>query len=988
MGATGQSITLANSIIGVGVLAMPFCFQQCGIILATLLLLLMGLVSRLSSYFLLKSAIMARRRNFEFLAFHVFGPAGKMAVEVGIIGFLMGTCIAYFVVVGDLGPQIIAKMFNINQSDMLRTSIMVVVSVACVLPLGLLRNVDSLSNVSAATIAFYFCLVLKVVSECMGGSVRWGQVQLWRGDGVLQCISIFSMALSCQTQLFEIFECMPSVSLEKMNGVTKTAINICTGVYFTLGLFGYIAFCSQPISGNILMSLSPTMSSDVIKLGFVLSVACSFPLVIFPCRASLYSFLYRKVHSSHHDHIVNNSIPSCQFRCITVMIVAVSLCVSLLLPNVEVVLGLVGSTIGVLVCVVFPAACFLHLTVKENNERLLAKAVVIFGLAILILGTYANLQAAEQQADKYDPRHLSQEKIDRIVEEYFEAQRLKNHQDPDAAAMPIANGNKMEPRDEVAIQNGLDSEVQPPNPVPPDEPNQKDSKIPVQEKVKPEIKMEYKSKEIVEENKSNTHPKNLQKVNGDSKIPIDAVKLEKPPEDQAKEEEKKEDQLDMMKQQQLIETIKQHGEEQKELIKEQKEILSEIIKTKEELKQTKKEVNSDEAKKIAVESIQKIAAVAINSLNAVTEKPAVNNIKLEDKNALPLEKIANDAVQQIAKKAVESIVAIKETVKEEPEVPKVEIKPIDNGNQVPVQNNIVNNPVSGQKIISNDPILNAIANNVPLNINNNPPVVNKDVPKAPETIQNNANNSVPNNAAPNVQNAQENGQSAAETIPINVAEIKQNAQAPNIVVAPVPNEVIQQSQVAENVPNVINSAPAQAIPVAQKPDQPLPQVVNKPQQKVHLHSPDEPESYIQGEDAQVQKNEVNNLKPISSIDPNVPLAVAMNANSKIAISASNKEDSKSNVPQQDHIPNIPNAVNDNAVNAPAINIPVPNVQVNEQNPHQIRHKREVIDKAPSSNMLNNLDILPKVDLNDALSQRLPVEIVIRRSLKSIQEDER
>lgn len=43
-----------------------------------------------------------------------------------------------------------------------RTSIMVIVSLVCVLPLGLLRNVDSLSNVSAATIAFYFCLVMKV----------------------------------------------------------------------------------------------------------------------------------------------------------------------------------------------------------------------------------------------------------------------------------------------------------------------------------------------------------------------------------------------------------------------------------------------------------------------------------------------------------------------------------------------------------------------------------------------------------------------------------------------------------------------------------------------------------------------------------------------------------------------------------------------------------------------------------------------------------
>lgn len=31
MGTTGQSITLANSIIGVGILAMPFCFQQVSI---------------------------------------------------------------------------------------------------------------------------------------------------------------------------------------------------------------------------------------------------------------------------------------------------------------------------------------------------------------------------------------------------------------------------------------------------------------------------------------------------------------------------------------------------------------------------------------------------------------------------------------------------------------------------------------------------------------------------------------------------------------------------------------------------------------------------------------------------------------------------------------------------------------------------------------------------------------------------------------------
>ena len=37
-------ITLANSIIGVSILAMPYCFKQCGIILATIMILLSGML--------------------------------------------------------------------------------------------------------------------------------------------------------------------------------------------------------------------------------------------------------------------------------------------------------------------------------------------------------------------------------------------------------------------------------------------------------------------------------------------------------------------------------------------------------------------------------------------------------------------------------------------------------------------------------------------------------------------------------------------------------------------------------------------------------------------------------------------------------------------------------------------------------------------------------------------------------------------------------
>ncbi|XP_034184314.2 uncharacterized protein LOC117606213 [Osmia lignaria lignaria] len=391
-------MTLANSIIGVSVLAMPFCFKQCGIVLATLVLILSGILSRLACHFLIKSAVMSRRRNFELLAFHAFGHMGKFLVELFIIGFLVGTCIAFFVVMGDLGPQIVGKVIDKNPED-IRTSLLVTTSVFIVLPLGLLRNIDSLSSLCTATIIFYLCLILKIVAESMQHIFAgdwYEHVYYWRPSGILQCVPIFSMALFCQTQLFEIYETIPNVSLEKMNEVVRGALNICTGVYLCVGFFGYIAFCTQPFTGNILMSFEASLSSEMIKMGFVFSIAFSFPLVIFPCRASLNSLLFRRVYT-HEPSI--NYLPETRFRCLTVTIVTVSLITGILIPNIEFVLGLVGSTIGVMICLIFPAIFFISISSKHTNERLLAQVILFIGICIMILSTYANLYALEESTN-------------------------------------------------------------------------------------------------------------------------------------------------------------------------------------------------------------------------------------------------------------------------------------------------------------------------------------------------------------------------------------------------------------------------------------------------------------------------------------------------------------------------------------------------------------------------------------------------------------
>jgi sodium-coupled neutral amino acid transporter 10 len=75
----------------------------------------------------------------------------------------------------------------------------------------------------------------------------------------------------------------------------------------------------------------------------------------------------------HHHEITSSHIPETRFKCLTIGIISVSLAVGLLIPNIELVLGLVGSTIGVLICVMFPAVAFICISTKSSQERLLAQ---------------------------------------------------------------------------------------------------------------------------------------------------------------------------------------------------------------------------------------------------------------------------------------------------------------------------------------------------------------------------------------------------------------------------------------------------------------------------------------------------------------------------------------------------------------------------------------------------------------------------------------
>ena len=67
------------------------------------------------------------------------------------------------------------------------------------------------------------------------------------------------------------------------------------------------------------------------------------------------------------------------------------------IPDIELVLGIVGSTIGTVICILFPVSMFIKLVNANTTERLVAQAIFVIGVIVLVLGTYVTLYEADSK---------------------------------------------------------------------------------------------------------------------------------------------------------------------------------------------------------------------------------------------------------------------------------------------------------------------------------------------------------------------------------------------------------------------------------------------------------------------------------------------------------------------------------------------------------------------------------------------------------------
>lgn len=348
-GIMNSFFNMANSIIGAGIIGLPFAFSCTGYAIGIILLLALTVVVDWTIRLIVINAKLTGKDSYQDIVESSFGQPGLVAVSLAQVFFAFGGMTGFCVIIGDTIPDVIISTFPKLQHKTIlwlltnRQFVIILCTCAISYPLSLYRDITKLAKASALALLSMCLIIFTVISQGpFTDASHRGQttpklvILNWNS---LKAISVISFAFVCHHNSLLIYGSLRRPTINRFATVTHISTGISCLACMIMALTGYLVF-SETTKGNILNNFPRDNGNVMVILArFCFGFNCftTLPIEAFVCREVVIKCFYaprvqhREFTTKHHVLVTSG-------------FVFAAMAISLFVHDLGIVLDITGGT--------------------------------------------------------------------------------------------------------------------------------------------------------------------------------------------------------------------------------------------------------------------------------------------------------------------------------------------------------------------------------------------------------------------------------------------------------------------------------------------------------------------------------------------------------------------------------------------------------------------------------------------------------------------
>ncbi|XP_077264572.1 putative sodium-coupled neutral amino acid transporter 11 isoform X1 [Temnothorax americanus] len=386
------SFNFINSIIGSGVIGIPYALHQAGFGLGIALLILVAALTDYSLILMVRSGHICGEMSYQGLMRASFGRVGFYILTVLQFIYPFIAMISYNVVVGDTVTTVLVRMTGTDQWNIFahRNIVTLLTTLCIIVPLCLYRNIARLARISFLSLVCigFILLAIFIRMDTMSDTVP-SQKDSWRFanfSGIVQSIGIMAFAFMCHHNTFLIYGSIERATQQKWDVVTHWSLFTSFLIAAAFGIAGYATFTSY-VQGDLMENYC--LDDDLMNFARIMfsgTILLTFPIECFVTREVLMTAIKGTEKLEGDEAYVPDS--DRKYLIITLAILFIAYLISTWTDCLGVVLELNGILAAVPLAYILPGLCYLKLEEGPvlSSKKLPALGLMVAGILVAISG--------------------------------------------------------------------------------------------------------------------------------------------------------------------------------------------------------------------------------------------------------------------------------------------------------------------------------------------------------------------------------------------------------------------------------------------------------------------------------------------------------------------------------------------------------------------------------------------------------------------------